>query len=158
MLRNSILQPSASTPMYPRGTWQGSTGWSSAPLTQRVTALPLQVSLVGVPLSGRLDALLAQLLLEIERLQSVVREGLAEQVSARGIAALGLVPHLAVRRSPDIDARVVPLLARHRRESPLDMEDEIGENLVQPKPLVAAVTLANEDARGLVERPLRLLG
>ena len=23
MLRNSIRQPSASTPMYPRGTWQG---------------------------------------------------------------------------------------------------------------------------------------
>src|SRR6516162_3727038 len=86
--------------------------------------------LIGVPLSGGLDSLPGHLLLEVERLEGVGRQGLAEEVAAGGIAALGLVPHLAVRRVADVDAGIVALLAGDPREPPLDVEDVVGEDLV----------------------------
>src|SRR4051794_21318239 len=42
-LRNSIFQPSASSPTYPRGTSHSCHSQVTAPLTQRVMSLPLQV-------------------------------------------------------------------------------------------------------------------
>src|SRR5262245_9622126 len=42
-LRNSIRQPSASSPTYPLGASQPCHSLVKAPLTQRVTCLPLQV-------------------------------------------------------------------------------------------------------------------
>ena len=67
------------------------------------------------------------------------------------------MPHLAIGRAADEDAGVIPLLARNRREPPFHVEHVVGENLVQPQPLMAAVTLADQVARGRIERPLRFL-
>ena len=47
------------------------------------------------------------------------------------------------------------LLARDRRESPLDVVDEVAQLLVPAKPLVAAVALADQIAGRCVQRPLR---
>ena len=73
--------------------------------------------------------------------------GVAEQEAAGGVAGLGLVPDRGVGRVADVDARVVPLLARDGGEPPLDVEDEVAQLLVPAEPVVAAVALADEDAR-----------
>ena len=81
--------------------------------------------------------------------------GVAEEVPARGVAGLCLVPDPGVGRVAHVDARVVALLARHRGEPPFDVEDAVAELLVPAEPLVAAVALADEVAGRRVERPLR---
>ena len=95
------------------------------------------------------------LLREVDPLELAVDLGLAEEVAAGGVAGLGLVPDPGVGRVAGVDARVVALLARDRREPPLDVEDAVADLLVPAEPLVAAVALADEMTGRRVERPLR---
>ncbi len=103
------------------------------------------------------DPLVGLLLREVELLQLAAGQGLAEQEGVRAAADLRLVPDLRVARVPDVEARVVSLLAgRQRRELPLDVVDEVAQLLVPAEPVVAAVPFAEQDAGRGVERPLRL--
>src|SRR4051812_27484362 len=117
--------------------------------------LALAGDLVGVPLAGRLDPLVAELPGEVDPLDLAVDEGVAEQVAAGSVAGLGLVPDRGVGRVADVDPGVIPLLARDEDEPPLDVEDEVAELLVPAEPFVPAVAGADDVAPTHVDRPLR---
>ena len=150
-----MRQPSASEPGIAPRDLAGFPLVGHSPVNPESDIPSLASELVGVPLAGWLDPLLANVLPEVEGRHCVGRKRLAEQVTAGGVAALGLMPHLAVGRVADVDAGVVTLLARNRREPPFDVKDVIRQNLVHTQPLMAAVALTYQSAIGRVERPLR---